>query len=160
MLRIAGAKYDPPATVTMPVPEKRRVACSLTLEKFACPISLSCDCRSNSISFSGMPMLRLKGFLPLSFSGSMPAGCATSFNSIAGILGLAASITLAHVSQNARIAGVGGLASDGDMVKMECRRLPLRRRWRKVTVMKRPRAASINVRIRVGRPNMIGCLNV
>ena len=49
----------------------------------------------------------------------MPAGCATSFKPRAEILNLAACTILTQVSQNASIWGVGGLAVDGEMVKME-----------------------------------------
>ena len=130
----------------------------MTLEKFACPTSLSCAFRSKSTSFSDIPRLKLKGFLSLSFFGSLPAGCATSSNSIAAILGLAASMTLAHDSQKASICGVGGLASDGEMAKRESRELALRRRWKKVEVMKRANAIIVMNIMRVGRRNMIDFL--
>lgn len=64
---MAGAKYDPPAIVTMPVPEKGRVACPLTVERFACPASFLRNRLSNSTSFCGISLLRLKGFPSLSF---------------------------------------------------------------------------------------------
>ena len=60
-------------------------------------------------------MLRLRTFLSLLSSGSMPARCATSFKSIAQILRPSNLGNIGHVAQNARVWGVRGLASDGGL---------------------------------------------